>query len=69
MKNLKVIVLALSALLVFEGCNNASNTTKGSIIGAGGGAALGAIAGYFIIQCLAAWCDGREIVIVGKRFL
>ena len=48
MKNLKVIVLALSALLMFEGCQNASNTTKGTAIGAGGGAALGALAGYLI---------------------
>ncbi len=48
MKNLKLIVVALSALLVFEGCQNASNTTKGSVIGAGGGAALGALAGYLI---------------------
>lgn len=48
MKNLKVIVLALSALLVFEGCQNASNATKGTAIGAGGGAALGALAGFLI---------------------
>lgn len=48
MKNLKVIILALSALLVFEGCQNASNATKGSAIGAGGGATIGALAGYLI---------------------
>ena len=47
MKNLKFHALALSALLLFAGCNT-SNTTKGGLIGAGGGAALGALVGNLI---------------------
>ena len=48
MKNLKVLVLALSFLAVFAGCGNMNNTTKGGLIGGGGGAALGAILGQVI---------------------
>lgn len=48
MKNLKLIVIALCALVVFGGCNGASNTTKGTAIGGGGGAALGALIGNLV---------------------
>ncbi|MBQ9362688.1 MAG: OmpA family protein [Bacteroidaceae bacterium] len=48
MKNLKVFAIALSALVVFAGCGNMSNTTKGGLIGGGGGAALGTLAGVLI---------------------
>ena len=42
MKSLKSICVALCAALVLSGCNW-NNTAKGTAIGAGGGAALGAI--------------------------
>ena len=44
MKNLKFGAIALSALLVFSSCNM-NNTTKGGLIGGGGGAVLGCIVG------------------------
>ena len=47
MKNLKFHAVALSAILLLSGCN-ANNTTKGGLIGAGGGAALGALVGNLI---------------------
>ena len=42
MKSLKCAAAALCAAMVLSGCN-ISNTAKGTAIGAGGGAALGAI--------------------------
>ena len=45
MKKTKFIAFLLSATLVFSGCGNMNNTTKGGLIGGGGGAALGAIIG------------------------
>lgn len=48
MKNqFKVLGIALSVLVVLSGCG-ASNTTKGGLIGGGGGAALGALVGNLI---------------------
>lgn len=47
MKNLKAIAFALSALVIFSGCGM-TNTAKGGLIGAGGGAALGSIIGSMI---------------------
>ena len=47
MKNLKFSAIALSALLVFSSCNM-NNTTKGGLIGGGGGALLGGIVGNLI---------------------
>lgn len=44
MKRIKFFALFLSVLLVLAGCN-ASNTVKGTAIGAGSGAALGAVIG------------------------
>ena len=44
MKSLKSIAVALCAMLVLAGCNM-SNTAKGTMIGAGGGAAVGAVIG------------------------
>ena len=44
MKSLKSIAVALCAAVVLVGCGM-SNTTKGGLIGAGGGAALGAVIG------------------------
>jgi len=48
MKNLKVLTLGLCSLMIFSGCANMSNQTKGAAIGAGGGAALGGIIGNII---------------------
>lgn len=46
MKHLKFYAIALSALmLITSSCSTMNNTTKGGMIGAGGGAALGAIIG------------------------
>ena len=45
MKRIKSIAVALSAALVLCGCGM-SNTAKGGLIGAGGGAALGAVIGH-----------------------
>lgn len=44
----KILVILLSASLLFTGCSSWSNTAKGSLIGAGGGAALGAGLGALI---------------------
>ena len=48
MKNFKFLAVALSALLILSGCGNMNNATKGGLLGGGGGAALGALAGYLI---------------------
>lgn len=46
MKGIKMTSLLLSGLLIVgSSCGNMNNTTKGGLIGAGGGAALGAIIG------------------------
>ncbi len=45
MKELKATSLLLSGLFLLGSCNNMNNTTKGGLLGAGGGAALGAIIG------------------------
>lgn len=44
----KIIPVALAALLLIQGCGNMSNFAKGSLIGAGGGAAVGAGIGALI---------------------
>lgn len=48
MRNLKFSVITLCALIILSGCGNMNNTTKGGLLGAGGGAALGALAGKLI---------------------
>lgn len=48
MKQTKVNVFALCTLLLLPGCTTMSNTAKGSIIGGGGGAAVGALIGALI---------------------
>ncbi len=45
MKGLKTTSLLLSGLFLLGSCGNMNNTTKGGLLGAGGGAALGAIIG------------------------
>lgn len=45
MKQVKTTSILLSALLLFGSCGNMNNATKGGLIGAGSGAALGAIIG------------------------
>ncbi len=45
MKGLKSTSLLLSGLFLLGSCGNMNNTTKGGLLGAGGGAALGAIIG------------------------
>jgi hypothetical protein len=47
MKIFKFNIALLCALVLFTGCGM-NNTTKGGLIGAGGGAALGALAGKLI---------------------
>ena len=44
MKGLKISAVALSAAMLFSGCNM-TNTAKGGLIGGGGGGALGALIG------------------------
>ena len=48
MKIFKLNIALLCALILFAGCGSMNNTTKGGLIGAGGGAALGALAGKLI---------------------
>lgn len=45
MKKIKFMALLLSTTLIFGSCASMNNTTKGGVIGAGSGAALGAIIG------------------------
>ena len=45
MKKIKFMALLLSVTMVLSGCGSMNNTTKGGLLGAGGGAALGAIIG------------------------
>jgi len=45
MKGTKFTALLLCATLVLSGCGSMNNTTKGSLIGGGGGAALGTLIG------------------------
>lgn len=47
MKKMRFSLILLSALIIFSGCGM-NNTTKGGLLGAGGGAALGALAGKLI---------------------
>lgn len=47
MKNSGFVALCMSGLILLSSCG-ASNTTKGALIGGGGGAALGALAGRLI---------------------
>ena len=48
MKGLKFYALALSAGMLMSGCGGMNNTGKGSLIGAGGGAALGTLVGTLV---------------------
>ena len=48
MKIFKLNIALLCALILLSGCGSMNNTTKGGLIGAGGGAALGALAGRLI---------------------
>ncbi len=75
MKNSKLCAIALSALILFSGCN-ANNTTKGGIIGGGGGAAIGAILGQVIGKDTKSTAIGAAIgtavgatagVLIGKK--
>ena len=45
MKKTKFMALLLCVTMVLSGCGSMNNTTKGGLLGAGGGAALGAIIG------------------------
>ena len=47
MKFIKRVSVVLCALMVLSGCSSLNNTAKGSLIGAGGGAALGVLIGHF----------------------
>lgn len=48
MKKTKMTALLLNAALLFGGCKNMNNTTKGGLIGGSGGAAIGAVVGALI---------------------
>lgn len=48
MKKMKFMALILSSAILLAGCSSSSNTTKGSLIGGGSGAAAGAIIGGLI---------------------
>ena len=45
MKKTKITAILLSAALVFGSCGTMNNTAKGTAIGGGGGAAVGAVLG------------------------
>lgn len=45
MKATKFFIALMCALVVFSGCKTMNNTTKGGLIGAGGGALIGALIG------------------------
>ena len=71
MKSLKSIAVALCAALVLAGCGM-SNTAKGGLIGAGGGAALGdvigALAGNTVVSAAIGTAVGTGAgVIIGKK--
>lgn len=44
-KSYIILSLLLSSALIITGCSNWSNTTRGAVIGSGGGAAVGAVIG------------------------
>lgn len=76
MKNFKFLAVALSALLILSGCGNMNNATKGGLLGGGGGAALGALAGYLIGKDAKGTAIGAAVgaavgtgagVIIGKK--
>ncbi len=48
MKKFRFGIMLMCALILLAGCGNMSDTTKGGLIGAGGGAALGTLAGHLI---------------------
>lgn len=48
MNKIKITSLVLCGTLVLSGCSSMSNTTKGGLIGAGGGAAVGALVGALV---------------------
>lgn len=48
MNKIKITSLVLCGTLVLSGCSSMNNTTKGGLIGAGGGAAVGALVGALV---------------------
>ncbi len=48
MNKVKITSLVLCGTLVLSGCSSMNNTTKGGLIGAGGGAAVGALVGALV---------------------
>ena len=48
MKRTKLMSLTLCLALILSGCGSMNNTTKGGLIGSGGGAALGALIGGMV---------------------
>lgn len=48
MKRMKLCAIVMSILIVLSGCSSMSNTTKGSLIGAGSGVAVGGLIGGLI---------------------
>lgn len=48
MKGIKTLIIALCATMMFSACADWNNKLKGGLLGGGGGAALGALAGYLI---------------------
>jgi predicted small secreted protein len=44
-----IITILFAVALLLTGCKNMSNTTKGAVIGTGGGAAVGAVIGKILV--------------------
>ncbi len=76
MKKIKLGILGLCALMIVSGCGTANNTTKGGLIGAGGGALLGGVMGNIIGKNSTSTAIGAAIgmavgtgagVLIGKK--
>lgn len=72
MKKINLVSLLLCATMVFGGCGSMSNTAKGGLIGAGGGALLGGIVGKIAGNTAIGAAVGAAVgtgagVIIGKK--
>lgn len=71
-KIFKTFCLALCAAFLFGSCGSMNNTTKGGLIGAGGGALLGAVVGKLAGNTAVGAAVGTAVgtgagIIIGKR--
>lgn len=72
MKANKFSIGALCALLLLSGCSNMSNTAKGGLLGAGGGALIGGLIGKFAGNTAVGAAIGTAVgtgagVLIGKK--